>query len=301
METPAAETPAVPESAQAALEAAGLGRALPGGESLPGGMISLTRRVRTDRGHSVVLKQCVNHSIPHDLYAREAEGLNALRIPGAPRVPGVYAFAEDFIVMEDLGAPISAVSDTAWEAFGHALAVQHRCTAPRFGFEHDNYLGIVPQRNAWTDDAVGQWIEERVLHYLPLPIVQKTLTAEQRRGVERFCAFARRHIPTQPPALLHGDLWYANALITQAGEPATLDPAVYFGLPEVEISLTRQWGHFEPRFYDAYAEHGILLDGWQDRLEFYYIAQLVGIIAHVGDHWPDVIESLDALIQKYCG
>lgn len=296
----AADTPPpVPEAAQIALEAAGLGRASETGESLAGGMISLVRRLPTERGGSVVIKQCVSRSVPADLYSCEAKGLNALRRPGAPRVPAVLAVAEDFILLEDLGKPLDPAPDAAWDAFGHALAAQHAHTAPKFGLDHDNYLGIYAQDNTPTDDGVGQWVEQRVLHYLPLPLVQQVLTAKELRDVERFGEFVRRNVPAQKPALLHGDLWYANALITQTGEPATLDPAVYFGLAESEVSLTKQWGNFPPRFYDAYAEHHTLADGWRDRLELYYMAQLVGIIAHVGAQWPDVVESLQTLLAKY--
>jgi fructosamine-3-kinase len=59
-------------------------------------------------------------------------------------------------------------------------------------------------------------------------------------------------IPNERPALLHGDLWSGNVMVTEQGQPALIDPAVYFGFREADLAHTRLFGGFDQRFYDAY-------------------------------------------------
>jgi len=252
-ESAVVEQPPVPAEVLTLLEREGLGE-ISAVDTLAGGMISLARRVRGRRG-SVIVKQCLTRFLPQGLYELEALGLQTMAAaPGGPRVPRVIGVDESWIVLEDCGTPINdpAPTDTAWENFGRSLAAMHACTAPQFGFPRNNYLGVIAQDNTWTGDGIGQWIDHRVMHYLDVPLFQQWTTAEDRAALERYAAFARREIPPQPPSLLHGDLWYANVLTPPGGdELAVIDPAVYYGLAESEISLTQQWGHFPERFLAA--------------------------------------------------
>jgi len=272
-------------------------------DTLAGGMISLARRVQGQHG-SVIVKQCVSRSLPTGLYELEALGLQTMAAaPGGPRVPRVIAVADTWIVLEDCGTAIDQASptDKAWENFGRSLAAMHACTAPRFGFSRDNYLGVIAQNNEWTDDGVSQWVDRRVLHYLDVPLFQQWTTTQDRAALQCYADVARREIPPQPPSLLHGDLWHANVLTLPGGNAlAMIDPAVYYGLAESEISLTQQWGHFPERFLAAYNEAHPLPDGWRQRLELYYIAQIVGIIAHVGNQW-DMVNEMRKHLQKFIG
>lgn len=127
------------------LDGLGLGDAI-SAESLEGGDASETFRVRTSLGRSAVVT--TQTDLPPDLYAVEADGLDALR-SGGFAVPEVLRVTPTFIVLSDLGA--SSPSATYWEAAGRALAVQH--TADKFGYHEDNYLGVLPQRTSGRPTA----------------------------------------------------------------------------------------------------------------------------------------------------
>ena len=124
------------------LEGLSLGDAI-AADPLEGGYASKTFRVRTTLGESVVVK--TQDDLPADLYALEADGLDALRAPGGFVVPEVLRVTPEFIVLTDLGT--SEPSPTYWEDAGRALALQHQQTADKFGYHQDNYLNTLLQRN----------------------------------------------------------------------------------------------------------------------------------------------------------
>lgn len=269
-------------------------------ENLQGGIQSRTRRLTFAGGASLVLKQ--HDQAPADWYAKEVEGLRLLDRPGCPRVPKALAVDQHFLLLEDLRdrpAGIAAErSDQYWQAFGRSLATLHRITGEQFGLPHDNYLGLMPQCNTPTHDGHAFFIEHRVLRYLNEPIAVATLTANDRRGVEKLCDRIRRDVPHQPPSLCHGDLWVGNMLINECEQPAYVDPAVHYGWAEAELSLTRQFEGVPEAFYAAYAEVNPLHDGWQERMPLYELKETLGLIAQFADE-HDMVRPLRNLIAAY--
>ncbi|MEP7292193.1 MAG: fructosamine kinase family protein, partial [Chloroflexota bacterium] len=100
------------------------------------------------------------------------------------------------------------------------------------------------------------------------------------------------------PSLLHGDLWHANVIFNAQGAPVFIDPAVYYGWAEAELSMMRQYGVAPQAFYDAYTEVRPLDEGWWERLELLYIREYLSIIAHFGNRYA-VVEKLRALLTKF--
>lgn len=247
-------------------------------DALAGGYASKTYRVRTSLGRSVVVKTQVD--LPPDLYGLEADGLEALRSPRAFAVPEVLRVTPTFIVLTDLGA--SEPAPTYWEDAGRALAVQHQQTADKFGYQQDNYLGVLPQRNPWTTDGHAFFAEHRLLRYLEVPNCSDALGPAYRSRLERVADRLPELIPAQPASLLHGDLWHGNLLPTPGGEPALIDPAVYYGWPEAELSMLHGCGKIPDAFYSAYEEAHPLADGWLERLPLLHLREHLCVLAHFG-------------------
>ena len=78
------------------------------------------------------------------------------------------------------------------------------------------------------------------------------------------------------PALIHGDLWSGNYMITGKG-PALIDPAVYYADREMEFAIITMFGGFSGRFYSAYNETYPLENDWKERNPLY---QLYHILNH---------------------
>jgi fructosamine-3-kinase len=259
---------------------------------LKGGQISLTRRLNTDSG-SLILKQ--SRGAPPDMYALEAESLRVLRGAGL-RAPDVLAVSPDYLLLEDVGnVPRESID---WEALGRAIARLHQNHNTRVGFDHDNYLGLLPQLNGWMEDGYAFFAEQRVLRYLREPLCQQTLTAEDQRRIERLMARLPDLIPPQPASLLHGDLWSENILADRDGVPTVIDPAVYYGWAEAELAMVRQCGGVPDAFYAAYNEVNPLQEGWWERLEILYIREDLSVIAHFGN-WEPTLQRIRALLDRY--
>jgi fructosamine-3-kinase len=242
-----------------------------------GGYASKTYRVRTTLDRSVIVK--THDDPPPGLYSLEADGLNALRVPGAFVVPEVLRVTSGFLVLSDLGsAVLTDQSPDFWRDAGHRLAMQHQQTADKFGYHQDNYLGVLPQRNPWTADGHAFFAEHRLLRYLEVPNCANALPAEDRTRLERLADRLPDLIPEQPAALLHGDLWHGNLLPT----PALIDPAVYYGWPEAELSMLEGCGNIHAEFFTAYEDAHPLAAGWRDRLPLLHLREHLCVLAHFG-------------------
>jgi fructosamine-3-kinase len=298
-----ASLPHIPVAVNNFLDLQGWGR-IATTTALAGGMHSQTMRVHTEHGPSAILKLHIKETSPDGVYYREAEGLRALVQPGGPRIPEVYVVGDAFLLMEDLGARKAEPTDQEWERFGQAIAALHRCTNDRFGFQYsDQAISSNPNdplvgRLPWTDDGVGFWLERHILCFLSWPLVEETLTAQERRAVEVYANVFRQRVPCDRPALVHGDLWRANMLITQSGAPALIDPDVSFGLRESDIAIAIQGEGIPERFFAAYDEAFPLPEGWRERLELYYMHIAIGMIAFTGNEYG-YLQMLRDLLQKY--
>jgi len=260
-------------------------------EKLPGGMISLTRRLRMKSGQSVVLKQCV--TAPVGLYTAEAEGLKTLSVDGGPRVPEVLSVGHDHLLLEDLGK--SEPGDGYWEKFGRQVATLHSHGNDKFGFHHVNYLGLLPMDNTWSEDGHEFFARTRILRFLEEPHTQAVTTSDDRLAVERIASRLPSLIPLQGPSLIHGDLWSGNMACGSDGRPAFIDPAAYYGWPEAELAMTAQYSGVEPAFFDAYREVHPLEPGWEDRLVLLQIRELLSMIAHTADEYGTVAKLREVL------
>ncbi|TCO48420.1 fructosamine-3-kinase [Kribbella antiqua] len=271
-------------------------------DELPGGVANKTYRVRTTLGRSVIVK--THDNPPVDLYAREADGLNALRIPGAFVVPEVLRATDDFLVLADLAEPPSYDASIAnrpaefWRDAGHRLAIQHQQVSDKFGYHHDNYLGLLRQRNPWTDDGHAFFAEYRLLRFLEVPLCYHALPAEDRRRLERVASRLPDLIPPQSPALVHGDLWHGNLLAAKGTTPAAIDPAVYYGWPEAELSMLDGCGNIPDTFFTAYEELHPLEAGWQARLRILHLREHLAVLAHFGEV-PETLTKLHATLDTF--
>jgi fructosamine-3-kinase len=275
------------------LQLAGHGE-VTGTEQLHGGAISSTTRITGSSGASWILKQSAD--APADLYRREAEGLRHLATAGDLPVPNTLLCEEQYLLLEDRGS--HAFSQVTWVQLGRGLAQQHRITSERFGYDTDNYIGRIVQRNPWSDDGHAFFAEHRLLSWLDAPKCAEALGQGNRARLERLAHRLPELIPRQPAALLHGDLWHANVLPGRYGPPALCDPAVYYGWPEAELSMLYGCGPVPEEFSAAYQEIRPLEDGWRDRLPVLHLRELLSTLAHFGDI-DDMLRSITEVLNTY--
>ncbi len=242
-----------------------------------------------------------------DLFAREAEGLQALAAAQAIRVPEVLAVGEQALVLEMIQA--AAKRRDFAEDFGRRLAALHDNRGKTCGFAHHNFIGATRQYNdpvngtwdAVAGDDGASWPEfflERRLR------VQVRLAASNGYGDELVHLLDRAEARVsellsaaiEVASLLHGDLWGGNFIVDDRGEACLIDPAVYYGHREADLAMTRLFGGFEPGFYAAYAEASPLAAGHEDRLAVY---QLYHLLNHLNLFGGGYFEQSKRILQHH--
>jgi fructosamine-3-kinase len=274
-------------------------------EPVVGGDINYAYRVRLDDKRVVFVK--THAQPPPDMFRAEAMGLDWLRA-GRPasqasleaidmralRVPEVVAAGDHFLALEWLETGARGGDFDA--ALGRGLAVLHARGAPSFGLAGASYLGTLPQDNTPELDGPTFWIERRVR---PLCDRARSRGAMPDIGARLDALLAKRDRfgPVEPPARLHGDLWWGNVIaVGPGGQPAIVDPAVYGGHREVDLAMLALFGGMSVTLLDAYSEVAPLADGWRDRVALW---QLYPLAAHAvlfgGGYGAQVVHSLDRL------
>ena len=172
------------------------GVAVRSAEKLVGGFANCTWRVTLADGQVVVVKS--SSTAPDGLFAVEAAGLQVLRDDGGLRTPAVIAVRPRSLTLEALN-PTTPDTTEFWEAAGRAVAELHGRTSPRFGWDHDGWLGRLPQENGWDDDGHRFFATRRILRYLREPRTRQALLANPPTN----CSTDRTETPGGPTSSLH--------------------------------------------------------------------------------------------------
>lgn len=246
-----------------------------------GGDIAVTYRLET-AGGPLFAK---THGSPSPgMFDREAQGLRTLRAhaPEDLRVPEVLRESSHGLVLEwiEEGSMPTARSESA---LGHSLAHLH-AAGSRTGQESfggltgagHGYLGSVPVDLTPTDDWADFYLHRRLA-----PLVERAvregcldpaavgILTELEPRAHELCG------QVDAPALLHGDLWAGNRLVDTAGTNWLIDPACFWGHPEVDLAMMDLFSGFSPKCWVAYQEVSPLADGWQERVRWYQLAPLL--------------------------
>ena len=235
------------------------------------------------------------------MFRAEGRGLTLLQSANVLRIPQVLAQSEStrdspaFIVLEWLGQ--GPKSRATAEALGQGLALLHRVTGERYGLDHDNFIGANPQ---WNQPG-GNWIdffgEHRLGFQMELAGQQGYLPPSRARLLEKLLARLDTWLPIQPSAsLLHGDLWSGNWLTTDSGQPALIDPAVYYGHREAELAFTELFGGFPQIFYDAYRQTWALDPDYETRKDLYNLYHLLNHLNLFGESY---LSPIDRILERF--
>jgi len=182
-----------------------------------------------------------------------------------------------------------------WETFGEQLSNLHRNTSAYFGLDHNNYIGSLPQNNEHCT-AWNNFYAQRINTLATMANRKQLLENRYILPLEKLSQKLLNIFPTEPPALLHGDLWSGNFMVDTLGDPVIYDPAVYYGHREMDIGMTLLFGGFDRKLYESYNHHYPLQPGWQQRVA---LCQLYPLIVHLvlfgGHYHRQVVE----VIERY--
>ena len=246
--------------------------------SVGGGCINEAFSIKTNVG-KYFIKYNSAAAFP-GMFEKEAAGLELLAETKTIEIPEVIDTGESenfsclLLKYIESGIP----NRNSWVEFGTKLADLHRNTHNFFGLDHDNYIGSLVQKNNPHPDFFSFFISERIEPQLKEARNKGAFTQSETRCFDSLFKSLPDIIPVEKPALLHGDLWSGNFMITANASHCLVDPAVYYGHREADIAMTELFGGFDPEFYSAYNHAWPMEKGWQKRVDIF---NLYPLLVHV--------------------
>lgn len=152
-----------------------------------------------------------------------------------------------------------------WRAYGRSLAQLHSAHGPHFGLESQGYWGSLPQDNRpleeWPAFFWQRRIEPRLRAAVDSGNLPRNFVSEIEALVPRLAELCG---PAVQPTLLHGDA-HQNNIINTANGPVFIDPAAYYGHPEVDLAFVDFFAPVGEELYAGYAEVQPIAAGFKER------------------------------------
>ncbi len=193
---------------------------------------------------------------------------------------------------------LPAVDRTAkhWRQIGQSLAQIHRVKGGQFGLETSNYFGPIYQDNRPIDDWATFYAERRLWPRLMGAINSGNLPTDVIRKVEKLIARLPELCgPEIIPTLLHGDAQQNNFISTEQGA-VVIDPAVYYGHPEMDLAYVDYFQPVPEDVFTGYQEEIPIETGFLERRDLW---RVYGYLAAVEVEGAGYLSRLSDAVQKY--
>lgn len=264
--------------------------------SLGGGCVANVARVALSDGRCVVAKLGSAGS-KLDI---EAAMLRTLAGVEGFTVPAVITAAPDFLVMEYIDGDEGLTREAELHA-ADLLAALHAHRRPHCGLDYDTLIGGLDQPNPWTASWVEFFGEQRLNAMARQALEAERIDARMARRVEVLTGRLGSIIdePSGGASLVHGDVWAGNVLVRAGRIAAFIDPAIYYGHPEVELAFITLFSTFGPAFFDRYAaRRGISLDAgfFSERRRLY---NLYPLLVHARLFGGSYVERVEATLASF--
>ena len=233
-----------------------------------------------------------------DNFRAETKGLKLLQSAGCFQIPEVIstevAGKHAFLLMTYIQE--GNRDEQFFTVFGEQLAEMHKNTSVKFGLDHHNFIGSLPQKNHPQDSWVDFFIQNRLDYQVKLGLKNGNLTPTDKKQFEALYKLLPNLLPEESASLLHGDLWSGNFMIGANQQPVLIDPAVYYGHREAEIAFTKLFGGFSPAFYDAYNATSPLQPGWEERVDIF---NLYPLSVHLNLFGLSYLPQIQSILSRY--
>ena len=232
------------------------------------------------------------------MFSAEAYGLTLISNTGAIAVPKVLFTGQlnsnSFLLSEWIDSKPPSIQSSA--LLGRQLAQMHKFSSDYFGMDSDNYVGSLRQSNkrhlTWSDF----FICERLQPMVKMAVDKQYLNAKDSANFEILYKNLPGLFSEEPPALVHGDLWGGNYLISRHGVPYLIDPAVSFGNREFDIAMTTLFGGFSQEFYLAYNDQFPLQKEWAQRVDLW---NLYPLLVHLNLFGEGYLAQVRGCLKQY--
>ncbi len=251
-----------------------------------GGCINNTSKILTNEG-SYFLKW--NIDCDKNMFDLEKKGLEMLGSAQSIQTPQIISIESEYLLMNFIETV--SVNTSSWEEAGRAIAELHQISSKSFGLDYNNFIGTLIQDNQQKDMWVDFYINQRIYPQL----LSGNFPLSTIHLFEKFFINVEKFFPEECPSLLHGDFWQGNFLMSTDGI-FLIDPAIYFGFREMDIAMTKLFGGFNNRFYEAYHEYFPLAEGWEERVD---ICNLYPLLVHANLFGGSYHSQLISIVKRF--
>lgn len=262
-----------------------------------GGDINVARILETNKGSFFFKMNSGKDAL--QIFAAESMGLKLLAKAGVIGIPKVIGLGQNgqqaFLLLEYIERA-EYVPDDSWELFGRQLAALHKTTNDHFGLDHNNFIGSLPQINDPHSEWVSFFIACRLQPQVKMAYEANRLHRTHLHQFESLYRYLPELMPAEPPALIHGDLWSGNFLCSINARPYVFDPAVSYAHREMDLAMSKLFGGFHRRFYQAYEEAFPLQPGFGQRLKLF---QLYYLLVHLNLFGSSYLASISEILNHY--
>ncbi|RPA69960.1 ketosamine-3-kinase [Cyclobacteriaceae bacterium YHN15] len=242
----------------------------------------------------------VNFQPEVEIFEMEADGLNIMRENCPLQVPKVYQFGRiqdrNFLLLDWI--QVGKIGKSYWEKLGVGLAQMHMITQQFFGYHTDNYIASLGQPNSCKASWVDFFIECRLEPMIGKAYYEGLVSSDFLKKFRNMYKTFDNIFPKEKPSLLHGDLWSGNIMVGENGNPALIDPAVYYGHREMDLAFSRLFGGFDESFYQSYQTVFPLEPGFEERVAVYNLYPLLVHLLLFGKSYLSGIEKTVAKLQS---
>lgn len=263
-------------------------------QPLGGGCVGEVYRADLADGLSVALK--VDRGNNPRLHI-EGGMLRFLAANSALPVPQVIHCDPDLLIMEFLpgGSRFNAAAE---EDAARHLASLHKCEAARHGLENDTLIGGLHQPNGQCDAWIEFFRDRRLLYMAGEARKSRNMDGAFYKRVAALAENLDRFLDEPArPALLHGDVWTSNVLAEDGRITGFIDPAVYYGHPEIELAFITLFSTFSARFFQAYGTIRPLAPGFFEvRRDIY---NLYPLLVHTCLFGSSYLSGIDTTLRRH--
>jgi fructosamine-3-kinase len=183
-----------------------------------------------------------------------------------------------------------------WREIGRTLAHIHRIKWDRFGLERDGYFGPLYQDNTPASDWAAFYTERRLLPGLRLAIDSGNIPPVVIRQVEKLITRLPELCgPETVPTLLHGDAQQNNFISSEKGT-VVIDPAIYYGNPEMDLAYVDYFQPVPEDVFDGYEDEYSIDPGFWERRDLW---RVWGYLAAVTVEGSSHLGRLTEAVRRY--
>jgi fructosamine-3-kinase len=231
-------------------------------------------------------------------FATELSGLKTLSATAGVLIPEPIGIVPveggTLLVLEALEAVERGPRE--WREIGATLARIHRVRGDACGLDTNGFFGPLTQDNAPAPTWADFFAQRRLLPLLKTAVDSGHLPLAVSHDVERLVPRLRDLCgPEATPRLLHGDAQQNNFISTAAGT-FVIDPAVYYGNPEIDLALLDAFQPVPDSVFAGYQGEAPIDPGFFERRDLWRLPLYLAAVALEG---PDHLSRLTSALGKY--